>query len=309
MALTGEVCNRAEGRRVFSTSASSEGRTDTVPSASHSASGTIARAGRATAGRMRCQGATPRGRWNAARWLLSATVVLFAAMAHAAPVRVLILSGANNHNWRATTPVLKDTLERTGRFHVAVETNVADLTASAFAAVDVVLSNFNTFNAKDAGAVWSPDVRQAFIEFVRRGKGLVTVHAGSSVFYDWPEFQQLAGAAWGKGTGHGQMHTNEVRVVDRAHPVTSTLSGFSTFDEFWQGVPLAEGAHVLAETTPAKDSGGSGKPEPVALVTRFGQGRAFTLLLGHDVRAMGSEGFQSLLRRGVEWAATGAVKE
>ena len=38
------------------------------------------------------------------------------------PIRVLIIDGQNNHNWRATTPVLKDALEKSGPFQVAVTT-------------------------------------------------------------------------------------------------------------------------------------------------------------------------------------------
>ncbi len=42
---------------------------------------------------------------------------------------------------------------------------------------------------------------------------------------------------------------------------------------------------------------------------RFGQGRSFTLLLGHDAAAMDNPGFQALLRRGVEWAGTGQMAQ
>jgi hypothetical protein len=38
--------------------------------------------------------------------------------------RVLILSGANNHDWKQTTPAIRAALEETGRFHVDVEENV-----------------------------------------------------------------------------------------------------------------------------------------------------------------------------------------
>src|ERR1039457_5964405 len=115
-------------------------------------------------------------------------MLLMVSSAWAAPLRVLLLSGSNNHNWQTTTPVLKNILESTGRFAVDVETNVAALTTNAFAPYDVVLSNFNTLGKKNAGPVWKADVRAAFVAFIRQGKGLVVVHAGSSVFYDWPEF-------------------------------------------------------------------------------------------------------------------------
>ncbi len=42
------------------------------------------------------------------------TIPLF----HAGTIRALILSGRNNHDWRATTPCLRDLLTESGRFDV-----------------------------------------------------------------------------------------------------------------------------------------------------------------------------------------------
>ena len=65
------------------------------------------------------------------RFRLGPTVLLFlglAAWAGAAPpLRVLIVSGANNHDWRATTPVLKAALEAGGLCQVVVTENPASL--------------------------------------------------------------------------------------------------------------------------------------------------------------------------------------
>ena len=58
--------------------------------------------------------------------------------------RVLILSGANNHDWKTTTPAIRKALEDTGRFEVAVEENVMAMKPEAFAPYAVVLGNFNT---------------------------------------------------------------------------------------------------------------------------------------------------------------------
>ena len=46
----------------------------------------------------------------------------------------------------------------------------------------------------------------------------------------------------------------------------------------------------------------------VEMAIRYGKGRVCENVLGHDVAAMKSVGFQTLLIRGVEWAATGDVR-
>ena len=240
-------------------------------------------------------------------WL--GAVLLTAQPGWTAPLRVLLLTGSNNHKWQTTTPVLKATLESTGRFIVDVETNVVAMAPASIAPYDVLLSNFNTFGKKTPGPVWNADMRAAFVDFIRQGKGLVVVHSGSSVFYDWPEFQQLAGTSWGEHTHHGKQHTNEIHIVSTPHPITRGVKDFSTFDEFWQTTDLAPGTTVLATVAPRKEFGGSGQPEPMALVTHLGAGRGFTLLLGHSTGGMDSAGFKILLQRGTEWAATGKIEE
>ena len=52
--------------------------------------------------------------------LLASAVSMAPAAWGAAPIRALIIDGQNNHNWRTTTPVLKQILEDTGLFQVEI---------------------------------------------------------------------------------------------------------------------------------------------------------------------------------------------
>ena len=47
--------------------------------------------------------------------------------------------------------------------------------------------------------------------------------------------------------------------------------------------------------------------QPVAWTNEYGQGRAFTITLGHDIDTMHRIDFLVMFIRGCEWAATGAV--
>ena len=66
-------------------------------------------------------------------------------------VRILIIDGQNNHDWRKTTPVLKSCLDATGRFKVDVVTTpgngkpAEDWNAfrPKFTDYDAVMSNYN----------------------------------------------------------------------------------------------------------------------------------------------------------------------
>ena len=222
--------------------------------------------------------------------------------------RVLILSGANNHDWKTTTPAIRKALEDTGRFEVAVEENVMAMKPEAFAPYAVVLGNFNTFG-KDAPQAkeWPAATRQAFLDHMAKGRGFVMVHAGSSVFYDWQEFQNLACGTWKDGTGHGQIHVNQVTFTGTESPITKDLKSFWIRDEFWQNIVVAPGAKPLASVTPDPAFNGSGKPENILFTTESGGARGFAIFLGHDTVTMKNTAWKTLLQRGTEWAATGKV--
>ena len=152
---------------------------------------------------------------------LAVALLFLPVLVHAQPIHVLIFSGQNNHDWKKTTPALQQILTRTGRFAVDVTERPDQCDATTLAKYDVVLSNWNTWGK---GAVTNRIV--ALLDFVRGGKGFVVVHAGSSSFYDWPEYQQLAGASWKLGvTNHGKPHQFTVKPV-AAHSTPRTSNAW-----------------------------------------------------------------------------------
>ena len=64
-----------------------------------------------------------------------------------------------------------------------------------------------------------------------------------------------------------------------------------------------------------KSTGGSGREEPLVFTVDYGKARIFHIMIGHagntveDNVAMQCTGFQVLLLRGSEWAATGEVTQ
>ena len=223
-------------------------------------------------------------------------------------IRTIILSGSNNHDWRTTTPRLKALLEATGRFAVTVTERPSELTAAALAPYRLFVSNWNTFGMGDAQ--WPHAARQAVAGFVQGGKGWLTVHAGGSSFYDWPDYQRIAGPSWANGiTNHGAQSRFVVQMTDAGHPITHGLRLFVTRDELWNRPGVQPGAQVLATAYSELAGGGTGRDEPVLTALQVGRGRTCGLTLGHDVDAMATPGFGLLLARAAEWAATGAVTQ
>jgi uncharacterized protein len=221
-------------------------------------------------------------------------------------LRVLVFSGQNNHDWKATTPRLKAILEEGGRFTVDVTDAPGTVAPDAFARYDAIVSNWNNWG-KTADD-WPDGMKQAFLDFVRGGKGVVAVHAACASYPKWDDFQKLVGATWGTGTGHGRIHEFTVTAKDADHPVTKGMTPFTIRDELWHGMAKQPGIQVLATAVSDKASGGSGQDEPIVMATAFGKGRGLNLVLGHDLQAMAGPGFARLMVRGTEWAATGSVR-
>ena len=273
-------------------------------------------------------------------WLCLGSGVLSGA----GPVHVLIVDGANNHDWQSGTEALQAILGAHGDFVVDVSTSPTP-SASAdawaqwrprFADYDVVVNNFNGGHLAD-GLRWPREVEQALEEYVRGGGGLVNIHAANNAFLEWPAYNEMIGLGWrepafgesivvedsgkikripagqGRKPGHGPSHDFQVTVLAEDHPI-------------YQGIPkkwmhpfeqLTHGQHGPAKNLTVLSyawSKDTSENEPMDWVIPFGKGRVYTTMLGHTStgrissnRNLRCVGYQTVVARAVEWAATGAV--
>jgi hypothetical protein len=253
-------------------------------------------------------------------------------------IRVLIIDGQNNHNWKETTRATRETLIACGRFEVDVATSPANRGAEdewaawrpSFARYDVVFSNYN-----DGGrCLWSEQTKQDLVDFVAGGGGLAIVHAANNSSGDWPEYNRMIGVGgWGGRTpahgshlrrvdgvwttdpapdggsgSHGPQHAFVVESAGVSHPITDGLPErwLHAKDELYDSLRgPCEKVTVLASAFCPKTK----RHEPMVMTVSYGAGRVFHTPMGH---VGGSDpvhcvGFQAVVARGTEWAATGAV--
>jgi type 1 glutamine amidotransferase len=249
--------------------------------------------------------------------LLSAlAAVVLATAAQAKEVKVLIITGdeVGAHKWKETAPFIKEVLTKAGHKVDITETPAKDLTPDNLAKYDVLLLNYRNTpqGAKDnPQSVWSDDNKKAFLDAIKGGKGLYVYHFASSAFtgksdFD-KEYEKVIAGGWRTQGNHGKKHEFTV-TVRKEHPITKGLKEFKHGpDELYQNSVMLPDSEVLATAYSDKeiDPKNSGKHEPVVWVASYGKGRVVENVLGHDVAAMRDAGFQALLIRGVEWAATG----
>ena len=266
---------------------------------------------------------------------------LFLCCSETTPIKALVVSGQNNHNWQVSHKVLKLILDNSGMF----ETDTL-LTPSAggdmskfspeFDKYDVVVLDYN-------GDRWSAETDSAFLKYVRNGGGVVIYHAADNAFADWEEFNRIiALGGWegrtekhgpycyledgelvldetpGNGGSHGQQREYAMHCRNTEHPITKGLpdNWMHGKDEMYDSMRgPANIKDLLYSGTADKATGGSGKEEPLVFTVDYGKARIFHIMLGHcgptveDNPAMQCAGFQTLLLRGAEWVATGKVTQ
>ena len=252
--------------------------------------------------------------------------------AQSTPIKVLLIDGQNNHNWKATSPVILSALGKSGRFEVEVSTTPpkgapkeawADWNPK-FSAYAAVVSNYN-------GELWPEPVQRAFEKYVSDGGGFVCLHAANNAFPEWLEYNRMIGiGGWGgrnekngpllyrkegqvvrdtvkgNGGGHGPQHEFVVEILDQQHPITKGLPSKwkHTPDELYHALRgPAENLSLLGVAfSPVTQ-----REEPMLLTLSYGKGRVFHTPMGHSDVSMRCAGFQTLLERGTEWAASGTV--
>ena len=252
-------------------------------------------------------------------------------------VKVMVIGGQNNHDWSKSTPFMRDVLDKAGHFEVVV--NNAPAQGAPRASWDAWRPKFHEFDCVVLdynGEMWPEPVKKDFVDYVAAGGGAIVIHAANNAFNGWKEFEQMVGLLWrdksfgyslylddqgqlvrespgeGRGMGHGGQYDWVMTTRDREHPITAgmPLHWLHRHDELYHGQRgPAENIHLLltAYSDPAPGRGGTGKNEPIVWWVPYGKGKVVVNVMGHvgELGCMQCVGFQTLLTRACEWAATG----
>ena len=216
-------------------------------------------------------------------------------------INVLIFSGANNHEWKKTTPLLNRILDESNLFVTRVTDKPDTLNYADLKKFDLILSNANTWpdNNVRLSKKWETD----FHRYVTEGGGALFFHAGASSYYGWEDYFRIGIGRWGKATFHNAPVVATLVDLDPHHPITKGMRGFRIMDEIWEKAELFRGAKSIGSLTAVNARDGHTILEPAIFVNQTGKGRSFYTILGHDERALVNSGLRTLLVRAAQWCA------
>ncbi|NBE55737.1 ThuA domain-containing protein [Streptomyces boluensis] len=154
------------------------------------------------------------------------------------------------------------------------------------------------------GSVLTDPGRAALEAYVRRGGGLLAVHAAANAEPDWPFYGDLLGTRF---AGHPPLQPGLVRVEDTTHPATAHLPAEWAWTDEWYDFtspPRDADVHVLLRADESTYTGGThGADHPLSWWHEKAGGRFFFTALGHTSESYAAPAFRAHLSGALRWAA------
>ena len=198
--------------------------------------------------------------------------------------------------------------EKTGAFTADFSIDYGVFDAANLAKYDAVVLNNTTHLAMPDEAK-----KQALMDFVRGGKGIVGIHAATDNFYDWPDAAKMmgglfAGHPWGGGG------TWAVKLDEPDHPLARAFGGqgYKLKDEIYQfkdpytrtdrRVLLSLNLSDPDTAKPAEKGGRADKDYAVSWIKTEGKGRVFYCSHGHAANVFADPAVVQYFLDGIQYA-------
>ena len=250
------------------------------------------------------------------------------------PIKILIIDGFSNHDWRATTQALLNILKKDPSFSTDVSTVPPKRSEHwstwlpNYASYDVIIQNTNDINN---GHAWPDPAKQKFEQYMIKGGAMLVFHSANNAFPKWEAYNKMIGLGWRnkdvgpaitikdnqiniipKGQGMNTSHGKRVNALVTKlgdHPIHKGIP------QQWRAADLeiytyargpAENIEILSYAEDAR----FGLNFPIEWTIQYGKGRICNSTYGHywhkqkelppSIRCVA---FQTIFLRSLKWLA------
>ncbi|MBT7299191.1 MAG: hypothetical protein HN849_06755 [Victivallales bacterium] len=244
----------------------------------------------------------------------------------AKPRKILILSQCEGFK-HSSVPYAEKAFEilgqKTGAFSTVATIDSGILESPEFDTFDAILMNSTTMRLpllqvdtkdmteaqKQALAARELAVQKRFVDFVRNGKALIGVHAGTDCLYKWAEYGEMMG---GYFNSHPWNEDVTVKLDDPGHPLMKAFRGqsFVVKDEIYQfkepysrdKLRVLLSLDVTRINMNKKNIRRDDGDFAVAWIRPYGKGRVFYFSLGHRHEIFWNEPVMQAYLDGIQYA-------
>ncbi|WP_234735262.1 ThuA domain-containing protein [Tellurirhabdus bombi] len=232
-----------------------------------------------------------------AGWTVAQTPKKGVAASTTASTRILVFSKTAGFR-HSSIPDGKKALIKLGQENGFAVDTTED--ASKFTETNLKRYNVVVF-LSTTGNILNDAQQNAFERYIQAGGGFVGIHAAADTEYDWPWYNQLAGAYF---LSHPKQQNAEIEVVDKNHASTKMLPDrWKRYDEWYNYKNIVPGLKVLAKLDEKTYEGGkNGDNHPIAWYREFDGGRTFYTGLGHTEASFVEPLFLQHVLGGIQYA-------
>lgn len=249
--------------------------------------------------------------------LASSCVITHSSFA-AEPLRVFIRSGPKSHGPGAHDhpSFLRDWVPLLNERGAKATGGDAFPTKEQLDQTDVLILHLDS-----GGDIKIGQERKDLLEYLKRGGGIVTIHAASvSKDHDW--FKGIIGGSWHHGQTKWREGPMHLYFTDHQTPITKDVSNFAMDDEIYYDMDVLPECHILAGAYTPKPAGARNEKSAKRAeeITKGGKEvsiydiqpqmwtyekdnyRSFVCIPGHYYKNFSRPNFRALLLRGIAWA-------
>ena len=146
--------------------------------------------------------------------------------------------------------------------------------------------------------------KEAYLNTLNNGKGMVFLHHSLVSYQDWPEFRKIIGGKYllkefndlPKSTYKHDVDI-DVKIVNKNHPITKEIRSFQIRDEVYGNYLVSDDVTPLLKTNHPESS------EIIGWCHTYGKSRIAYLQSGHDHNAYDNQVFRSLVKNAISWVS------